>query len=82
MTEPKTASLETSHAEGCDVSEIAAAPHEHGDVTVCRPGGRNDPLRRRYRAAIGLLADCQTAGERIDLLAAIVWPQDDRLRAA
>jgi hypothetical protein len=42
-----------------------------------------DPaLERRYEAALPLLAECCTVEERLDLLAAVCWPEAERLWVA
>jgi len=82
MSKGKAAVLGPPQAGGCGGADLAANPHGKGDVAVWRLEGRNTALRRRYRAAIKLLPDCETVDERIELLIAIVWPEDEKLRAA
>lgn len=51
-------------------------------VTKLQMSPPDKALVRRYRAALNLLVECPTPGQRISLLVAVVWPEDERLRRA
>ena len=51
-----------------DSPEMKLTPHER------------QTLKERHHAAMQVLPDCTTEYERWDLLLAVVWPEDDKLR--
>ena len=51
-----------------DVMENRLTPHEQ------------ETLRQRHHAAINILPDLDTEAQRLDLLLAVVWPENERLR--
>ena len=51
-----------------DNFEMKLSPHEQ------------HTLKQRHHAAALLLPDCVTEAERWDLLLAVVWPEDEKLR--
>jgi hypothetical protein len=70
--------------EVCGGSLAGKRKHARTCGTRCRQVRHREQaaLRRRYEAALGIVAKLTRPEQRIDLLAAVVWPQDARLRRA